>query len=79
MGDEKVEELLRVERDGPIVRSVWDTQAGLLEALAAVLSVVVGDGEMPLAVRANAAVLLSAIRFPRTVESLVHSEITDPR
>jgi hypothetical protein len=58
------EDLLRVSRDGPIIRIDHGVNVDLLEGIAAAAGVVVGQPDVTDQVRLAAAQLLTAIRHP---------------
>jgi hypothetical protein len=59
-----IENLVTVNREGPIIITDYDTTPNLLEAMAAMAGVLVGDPEVSPEVQVIAATLISAIRFP---------------
>jgi len=63
-GSTPPETLLTVTREGPLIRTEFDTVPGLLEALAAAATLLLGEPTLRADVQGYAAQLISAIRHP---------------
>jgi hypothetical protein len=62
------ETILRVWREGPIIGSEWRTTDDLIAAVAAVALLLVGENELPEAVRMAAVSFTSALSDARRVD-----------